>query len=51
MKMDGGRNFKRLNVERRIFRNLSIANVEGYERSRYTIFLFTKLFFDFLKII
>ena len=41
--MGGGRNFERPNVERPIFRNLKVAN----ERSSYSIFQFTKLFFHF----
>ena len=45
--MDGSRNFERPNVERPIFRKLKIANVKSYERSSYSIFLFTKLFFLF----
>ena len=41
----GGRNF-----ERPIFRNLKIANVNSYERSSYSIFLFAQLFFHFFLI-
>ena len=43
----GGRNFERPNLERPIFRNLKIANVESYERSNYSIVLVTKLFISF----
>ena len=43
----GSRNFERPNVERPKFRNLQIANVKSYERSSYSIVLFTKLFFYF----
>ena len=46
----GGFNFERPNVERSIFRNFKIANVKSYERSSYSIFLFTKLFFNYLNI-
>ena len=44
-------NFERPNVERQIFCNLKVANVKSYERSSYSIFLFTKLFFHFFLII
>ena len=42
----GSRNF-----EQPIFRNLKIASVKSYERSSYSIFLFTKLFVYFFSII
>ena len=32
----GGQNFERPNVDRPIFRNLKITNVESYERSNYS---------------
>ena len=39
--------FERANVERPIFCNLKTSNVKIYERSSYSIFLFTKLFLYF----
>ena len=42
--MSEGRNF-----ERPIFRNFKIANVKSYERSSYSIFLNTELFFHFFN--
>ena len=38
LKMGGGRNFERPNVERPILRNLKISNVKSYERSSYRHF-------------
>ena len=45
MNMGGGRNFERPDVERPILRNLKNANVKSCERSSFSIFLFTNLFF------
>ena len=39
------RNFERPNIERPIFRNLKITNVESYERSNYSIFLIYEIIF------
>ena len=49
IKLAGVRNFERPNVERPIFRNSRIANVQSNGRSSYSIFLFTKLFHFFFN--